>query len=353
MPRSARAAGQAHALVQRLKTPPSAPRDGRRYGHEADALEYIRFVSRRPHRGRRLQPPDTMLLEPGRCVARRQIDRRPGTLDGGAQPGAADGPPTALPTRARSSSTTRQASDLLGATTDGPAGWITSTRDGWVYCTPTQQQQPRRRAAARRRRREPANNTMGHITCWKDDGDFDGVTCVMNALRRRRPANAHADARSGTRGDALGCPDGLWSMRAACSDRDRHEHAWRWARRPGNGWATTRCRCLNGAPAAAGASSSGPGCEITMRRACPTGVTMFVNIQHPAERARRAQRSDAARISNWPDFNPAGRLASATALGRQTTRADRQLIAVGGGGLPARAPWQAGKPDASSQVGEG
>jgi secreted PhoX family phosphatase len=55
------------------------------------------------------------------------------------------------------------------------------------------------------------------------------------------------------------------------------------------------------------------GCEITGATGTPDGRTMFVNIQHPGEPANERSNPDSpGAVSNWPDFNPAGRPRSAT-----------------------------------------
>jgi secreted PhoX family phosphatase len=61
---------------------------------------------------------------------------------------------------------------------------------------------------------------------------------------------------------------------------------------------------------------TGPaGCEVTGATSTPDGRTMFINIQHPGESP--SERSDPAqprRVSNWPDFQAAGRPRSATVV---------------------------------------
>jgi secreted PhoX family phosphatase len=108
---------------------------------------------------------------------------------------------------------TRQASDLLGATKmDRPEWTAVDARSGWVYCTLTNNSsrgsdgQPGPDAANPR-----ANNTMGHIIRWKDDGDFDGTTFQWNHfVMAGDPGNARPEAKGNVKGDAFGCPDGLW-----------------------------------------------------------------------------------------------------------------------------------------------
>jgi secreted PhoX family phosphatase len=61
---------------------------------------------------------------------------------------------------------------------------------------------------------------------------------------------------------------------------------------------------------------TGPrGCEITGVTATPDGRTLFVNVQHPGEATTAWGAPTPANpraVSNWPDFDPAGRPRAAT-----------------------------------------
>ncbi|MCA0244701.1 MAG: PhoX family phosphatase [Proteobacteria bacterium] len=212
---------------------------------------------------------------------------------------------------------TRQASDLLGATKMDRPEWLAiDPRSGEVYCTLTNND--RRGApgqlgvdAANPR----ANNTMGHVIRWKDDGDFDGRSLRWNHLVLAGDAQQpRPEARGNIKGDAFACPDGLAFDPA------------------GRLWICTDVgpRALNqGEMAALGNNQllacdvasgevrrflTGPaGCEITGPAFTPDGRTLFINIQHPGETA--GERNDPLqprRVSNWPDFSPTGRPRSAT-----------------------------------------
>ena len=216
---------------------------------------------------------------------------------------------------------TRQASDALGATKMDRPEWIAVDREGWVYCTLTNNSNrgmPGHPAADAANPR--ANNSMGHIIRWKDDGDFDGTGFRWNHfVLAGDPANEREEARGRIRGDAFGSPDGLWvdgrgvlwiQTDASPSALLRGDYA-----RLGNNQmlaADVRTgeirRFLVGPPA----------CEITGATGTPDGRTMFVNIQHPGETA--SERTDPARphaVSNWPDFRPGGRPRSATVVIRK------------------------------------
>jgi uncharacterized protein len=108
---------------------------------------------------------------------------------------------------------TRQASDLLGATKMDRPEWIDIDKQGWVYCTLTNNTD---RGTAGRPAVDAmnprANNTMGHIIRWKEDGDFDGETFRWNHFVLAGDSQlARAEAKGNIKGDAFACPDGLWT----------------------------------------------------------------------------------------------------------------------------------------------
>ena len=75
--------------------------------------------------------------------------------------------------------------------------------------------------------------------------------------------------------------------------------------------------------------ATGPrGCEITGIFFAPDHRTVFVNVQHPGEDTTAwgaPTPADPRAVSNWPDFDPAGRPRSATVAIR---RKDGGLIAL-------------------------
>ncbi len=215
----------------------------------------------------------------------------------------------------------RQASDQLGATKMDRPEWIAVDRQGWVYCTLTNnssrgaKDQPGVDAANPR-----ANNTMGHIVRWKEEGDFDGSAFHWNHfVLAGDPGNERAEAKGNARGDAFGCPDGLWvdGRGVLWVQTDMSTSAM------GKG---DLARLGNNAMLAADPRTGdvrrflvGPaGCEVTGVTGTPDGRTLFVNIQHPGESP--SERSDPAnprRYSNWPDQHPNGRPRSATVVVRR------------------------------------
>jgi secreted PhoX family phosphatase len=215
----------------------------------------------------------------------------------------------------------RQASDLLGATKMDRPEWIAVDQDGWAYCTLTNNSSRGTAGNAGVDAANPrANNSMGNIIRWKDDGDFDGSTFRWNHfVLAGDAANERSEAKGDVKGDAFGSPDGLWvdargllwiQTDVSTSAMGKGEYA----------------RLGNNQMLAADVRSGeirrflvGPaGCEITGACATPDGRTMFINIQHPGETA--SERSDPANpraISNWPDFRANGRPRSATVVIRK------------------------------------
>jgi secreted PhoX family phosphatase len=216
---------------------------------------------------------------------------------------------------------TRQASDLLGATKMDRPEWIACDKDGWVYCTLTNNsnrgadKQPGVDAANPR-----ANNTMGHIIRWKDEGDFDGLRFQWNHfVLAGDPTNERAEARGNVKGDAFACPDGLWvdgrGVLWIQTDMSTSAMGKGDLARMGN-------NCMLAADPKTGEVRrflTGPaGCEITGATGTPDGRTMFINIQHPGESpSERSDPDQPRRFSNWPDNNPNGRPRSATVVIRK------------------------------------
>ena len=216
---------------------------------------------------------------------------------------------------------TRQASDRLGATKMDRPEWIAIDAAGWVYCTLTNNSN---RGAANMpgvdAANPRANNTMGHIIRWKDDGDFDGARFQWNHfVLAGDPSNTRAEAQGNVKGDAFACPDGLWvdgrgvlwiECDISTSALGQGDYA-----RVGN-------NCLLAADTRSGEIRRflvGPsGCELTGATGTPDGRTMFVNIQHPGESpSERSDPDNPRRISNWPDQLPNGRPRSATVVIRK------------------------------------
>jgi uncharacterized protein len=198
----------------------------------------------------------------------------------------------------------RQASDQLGATKMDRPEWIDVDKQGWVYCTLTNNssrgadKQPAVDAAAPR-----ANNTMGNIIRWKDEGDFDGDSFRWNHfVLAGDPQNTRADAKGNIKGDMFACPDGLWT--------DARGVLWIQTDMSTSAMGKDDlARMGNNAMLAADVNTgeirrflTGPaGCEITGATGTPDGKTMFINIQHPGESPSERSNPDApTAISSWP-----------------------------------------------------
>ena len=216
----------------------------------------------------------------------------------------------------------RQASDLLGATKMDRPEWLAidhNTRE--VYCTLTnnsargQANQPGVDAANPR-----ANNVMGQIIRWVDDGDFDGLGLSWNHLvLAGDPANARPEAQGNVRGDIFACPDGLtvdargvlWVQTDISSTA---LHKGEMAR-----FGNNQMLACDPATGEMRRFLTGPvGCEITGCAVTPDGRTMFINIQHPGESpSERSDVSQPTRFSTWPDGPGAARPRSATVVIRK------------------------------------
>lgn len=211
----------------------------------------------------------------------------------------------------------RQASDALGATKMDRPEWLAiDAASGWVYCTLTNNSSRGSKDGPPVDAANPrANNTMGQIIRWKDDGDFDAETFVWNHLvLAGDPANARPEARGDIHGDLFACPDGLaFDPRGIlwiCTDIGPNALNQGEMQRLGN----NQLLACDTASGEVRRFLTGPvNCEITGCTFTPDGTTMFVNIQHPGETpSERTNPDDPRRFSNWPDFLPDGRPRSAT-----------------------------------------
>ena len=216
----------------------------------------------------------------------------------------------------------RQASDLLGATKmDRPEWFAIDARTGEVYCTltnntgrgtanlpPTDAVNPR------------ANNTMGEIIRWKEDGDFDAGSFRWNHfVLAGDPANERAEAKGNINGDLFACPDGLAFDARGVLWIQTDAHAREMNKGEFRNIGNNQMLACDLASGEIRRFLTGPvNCEVTGCTLTPDGTTMFINIQHPGETA--GDRSDPAeprRFSNWPDYRPDGRPRSATVVIRK------------------------------------
>jgi len=214
---------------------------------------------------------------------------------------------------------TRQASDLLGATKMDRPEWLAIDQTSrWVYCTLTNNS---RRGAAGYPGVDAANpradNRMGHIIRWQEDGDHDGRTFVWNhLLLAGDPANERPEARGNLRGDLFACPDGLafgpggllWIQTDVHASQ---MHQGEFARIGNN-----QMLACDPATGEIRRFLTGPvNSEITGISFTPDGRHLFISVQHPGETP--SDRSDPAwpdRYSRWPDQRPGGRPRSANVV---------------------------------------
>lgn len=214
----------------------------------------------------------------------------------------------------------RQASDLLGATKmDRPEWTAVDPVSKEVYCTLTNNSNrggnnhPAVDAANPR-----ANNTMGHIIRWKEDGDLDARRFAWNHfVLAGDPTLARADAKGDIRGDRFGSPDGLWidprgtmwiQTDVSTSALGKGDYA---------GLPNNQMLACDPTKGEIRRFLLGPaGCEVTGVVMTPDLRTMFVNIQHPGESpSERSDPADPMKISRWPDGT--GRPRSATVVIRK------------------------------------
>ena len=211
----------------------------------------------------------------------------------------------------------RQASDILGATKMDRPEWLAiDPNNGWVYCTLTnnssrgQPNQPGVDAANPR-----ANNTMGQIIRWKDDGDFDGGGFKWNLLvLAGDPANTRPEAKGNIKGDIYGCPDGIAFDARGVLWIQTDAHATQMYKGEFERIGNNQMLACDPVTGETRRFLTGPtNCEVTGCTFTPDGTTVFINIQHPGETPTdRSDPAEPAKFSNWPDYKSGGRPRSST-----------------------------------------
>lgn len=216
----------------------------------------------------------------------------------------------------------RQASDALGATKMDRPEWLAiDDESGWVYCTLTnnsargEKDQPAVDAANPR-----ANNVMGNIIRWKENGDFDDTRFDWSHLvLAGDPAQTRAEAKGNIKGDIYACPDGLVFDARGTLWVQTDMHASQMYKGELVNMGSNQMLACDTATGETRRFLTGPvNCEITGCTWSSDGRTMFINVQHPGENA--LDRSDPAaptKFSNWPDFTPGGRPRSSTVVIRK------------------------------------
>jgi len=216
----------------------------------------------------------------------------------------------------------RQASDLLGGTRMDRPEWLTiDTASRWVYCTLTNNSQrgeagkPGVDAANPR-----ANNSMGQIIRWREDGDHDGQHFEWNhLLLAGDPANARGEARGNVRGDIFGCPDGLGFGPNGLLWIQTDAHASQMYKGEFERIGNNQMLACDTATGEVRRFLTGPkNSEVTGIAFTPDGKSLFISIQHPGETpSDRSDPKDPQKFSSWPDHQPNGRPRSATVVIRK------------------------------------
>ena len=209
---------------------------------------------------------------------------------------------------------TRQAADLLGATRMDRPEWLAIDQaQGVVYCTLTNNSargapgRPGVDAANPR-----ANNVMGQVIRWQEEGDFDGQRMRWDhLLLAGDPANARPEARGNIQGDIFACPDGLLLDARGLLWIQTDAAAYEMGRGEMQAMGNNQMLACDPATGEVRRFLTGPvNCEITGATMAPDGRTLFVNIQHPGEPpSDRSAPGEAMKYSTWPD---GGRPRSAT-----------------------------------------
>ena len=217
----------------------------------------------------------------------------------------------------------RQASDLLGATKMDRPEWLAiDPQSREVYCTLTNNSSrgaanlPGVDAANPR-----ANNVMGNIIRWTDDGDFDGLGFRWNHLvLAGDPANARAEAQGNIKGDLFACPDGITLDARGVLWIQTDAHATQMYKGELERIGNNQMLACDRSTGEVRRFLTGPtNCEITGAALTPDMRTMFINVQHPGETpSDRSDPAEPGKYSNWPDYQTGGRPRSATVVIRRS-----------------------------------
>ena len=217
---------------------------------------------------------------------------------------------------------TRQASDLLGGTKMDRPEWLAIDPNArTVYCTLTNNSQrgakdlPGPDAANPR-----ANNVMGQIIQWTEDGDFDATSMRWrHLLLAGDPANDRPEARGNIQGDLFACPDGLTLDARGVLWVQTDMHAAQMNKGELQRMGNNQMLACDRATGEVRRFFTGPvNAEVTGVALTPDMRTMFINVQHPGETASdRSDPADPAKYSNWPDYRQGGRPRSATVVIRK------------------------------------
>jgi len=216
----------------------------------------------------------------------------------------------------------RQASDRLGGTKMDRPEWLAIDQKAkTVYCTLTNNSNrgvgnnPGIDAANPR-----ANNVMGQIIQWTEDGDFDGTSFRWKHLvLAGDPANQRPEAKGNINGDIFACPDGLALDARGVLWIQTDKHASQMYKGEMARIGNNQMLACDRTTGEVRRFFTGPvNAEVTGVTLTPDGRTMFINIQHPGESASdRSDPANPSKFSNWPDYREGGRPRSATVIIRK------------------------------------
>jgi hypothetical protein len=213
---------------------------------------------------------------------------------------------------------TRQAADAVGATKLDRPEWVAvHPQTGHVFVTLTNGTTGPNPANPR------ANNVYGHILRLVETAGLDAASFSWDVFAFAGDPGYPEGAMVPAGQPLFGSPDGLWadpdgrlwiqtdisnsSQNLASRKYDRIGNNMMLAADPRTGEIR---RFLTGPR----------GCEITGVTVTPDQRTMFVNVQHPGEATTAWGTPTVANpraVSNWPDFDPAGRPRAATVVIRK------------------------------------
>jgi secreted PhoX family phosphatase len=213
---------------------------------------------------------------------------------------------------------TREAADALGATKMDRPEWIAvNPKNQDVYTTLTNGSGWESAVNPR------TPNPYGHIIKWRErHGDHTATTFSWDIFLLAGDPVYDPQVELGE-SNSFGSPDGLWFdydgrlwMQTDISNSSQN--------RPDRGYDNIKNNQMLAADPDTGEIRrflTGPrGCEITGVITTPDQRTMFVNVQHPGETTTfwgTPTPEDPRAVSNWPDFDPAGRPRAATVVIRK------------------------------------
>ncbi len=220
---------------------------------------------------------------------------------------------------------TRTAADALGATKMDRPEWIREhPKTGELYCTLTN-------GSAGPNAMNPRNpNPYGHIIRWTEKRGDKAATSFTWDIFVLAGDPAY-DEKVDIQGDIFGSPDGLgfdkWGR--LWIQTDISNSSQNLAEKGYDNIKNNAVLVADPVSREIRRFATGPrGCEITGIFFAPDHRTVFVNVQHPGEDTKAwgtPTPENPRAVSNWPDFDPAGRPRSATVAIR---RKDGGLIAL-------------------------